>query len=218
VSATDLTIELTEFLPEVMQYVPDVPEFVAINSLRNAAIEFCEKTRILQIDLSPTSLIIGKASYLMIVPPDLKFVDLVEAYADDRLLIPKSSEELSRIYRATDWRTVQGSPAYITRTSYPEVQVVPYPQIDGEQLKLRASVAPTRTATEVPQTLFEEFVEQISYGARGRLYGTPKQSYSDKSMAREYLMMFRAAINETRTRVNRGLTRASGSIEYQRII
>jgi len=103
VSATDLTIELTEFLPEVMQYVPDVPEFVAINSLRNAAIEFCEKTRVLQIDLSPTALIVGKANYLMVVPPDLKFVDLVEAYADDRLLIPKSSEELSRIYRADSY-------------------------------------------------------------------------------------------------------------------
>jgi hypothetical protein len=219
VSALDITVPLTDFLPEVMQYVPDVPEFVAINSLRNAAIEFCEKTRVLQTSLTPVTLQNNKASYTIQVPPGVKFVDLVDAYVDDRLIIPKSSEELARIYRATDWRTLKGSPAYVTRVVYPEIQLVPYLETTaGEVLRMRASVAPTRDATEVPETLYQEFVEQISYGARGRLYGTPKQSYTDKALAREYLMMFRSAIGETKTRVNRGLTRASGSIEFQRVI
>jgi hypothetical protein len=219
VSALDITVPLTDFLPEVMQYVPDVPEFVAINSLRNAAIEFCEKTRVLQLSLAPITLQNDKANYTMQVPPGIKFVDLVDAYIDDRLIIPKSSEELSRIYRATDWRLLKGSTAYVTRVTYPEIQLVPYLEtVSGEVLRIRASVAPTRDATEVPETLYEEFVEQISYGARGRLYGTPKQSYTDKTLAREYLMMFRSAIGEAKTRVNRGLTRASGSIEFQRVI
>lgn len=218
-SSLNLTVPLTDFLPEVMQYVPDVPEFVALNSLRNAAIEFCEKTRVLQTDLAPQAIEVNKSSYTVLAPLGLKFVDIVEAYADERLLIPKSSEELAKIYRAADWRSVQGSPAYITRLIYPEVQIVPYPILPTtEMLKIRASVAPTRDTDEVPQTLFEEFVEQISYGARGRLYGTPQQAYTDKGLAKEYLLMFRSAINEVRTRVNRGLTRAAGSIEFQRII
>jgi hypothetical protein len=219
VSSIGLTVPLTDFLPEVMQYVPDVPEFVALNSLRNAAIEFCEKTRVIQVDIDPITLQDNKASYIIQTPPDMKFVDLVEAYIGDRLIIPKSSEELARIYRATDWRSLKGSTAYITRVVYPEIQLVPYLEtVTDEILRIRASLAPTRDATEVPESLYQEFVEQISYGARGRLYGTPKQSYTDKTMAREYLMMFRSAIGEVKTRVNRGLTRASGSIEFQRVI
>jgi len=219
VSALDLTVPLTDFLPEVMQYVPDVPEFVALNSLRNAAIEFCEKTRVLQANVAPIPLVVNKSSYIVQTPPDLKFVDIVEAYSDERLLIPKSSEELAKIYRYTNWQSAEGTPAYVTRITYPEIQVVPYPVLPTtEVLNIRASFAPTRDAEDVPQTLYEEFVEQISYGARGRLYGTPQQAYTDKGMAREYLMMFRSAINEVRTRVNRGLTRSAGAIEFQRII
>ena len=35
------------FLPEVMPYVHDVPEIVAVQAIRNACIEFCEETQYL---------------------------------------------------------------------------------------------------------------------------------------------------------------------------
>ncbi len=123
---TGLTVGYEDFLPEVVQYVPDVPEFIAINAIRNSCIEFCEKSRYLQTDLTPINLVANQAMYTVIVPPDTKFVDIVEAYANDVLLIPKSSEELSRIYRYTDWRSVEGQPMYITREVYTSVQLVPF--------------------------------------------------------------------------------------------
>ena len=41
------------FLPEVMPYVHDVPEIVAVQAIRNACIEFCEETHYLQENLDP---------------------------------------------------------------------------------------------------------------------------------------------------------------------
>lgn len=214
-----LTVPFEQFLPEVVQYVPDVPEFVAINAIRNACIEFCEKSRYWQTDIPAVPLQSNVAEYTVQVPPESKFVDIVEAYADEVLLIPKSSEELARIYRYTDWRTVQGMPAYITRVNYPTVQVVPYlASATGQELSMRVALAPTRDATEIDEEIYEQFLEYISYGARGRLYSTPKQPYYDKNAAMDYTRMFRAGINEARTRVNKGLSRTSGRIEFQRFV
>jgi hypothetical protein len=213
------TVPLEQFLPEVVQFVPDVPEFVALHAIRNSAIEFCEKTRYIQYDLEPIVLETGKAQYTVPVPPDSKLVDIVEAYCDRVLLIPRSSEELARIYRYTDWRTVKGSPTYITRLTNPEIQVVPYlDPANGQVLNLRVAVAPTRDATEIDQEVYEQFLEYIAFGARARLYGTPKQPYYDKRSSFEYMQMFRAGINEARSRVNKGLTRTSNRVEYQRFV
>ncbi|MFZ9326458.1 MAG: hypothetical protein ACO24H_03225 [Polynucleobacter sp.] len=217
---TGLTVGYEDFLPEVVQYVPDVPEFIAINAIRNACIEFCEKSRYLQTDLAPVNLVANQSTYTVIVPPDTKFVDIVEAYANDVLLIPKSSEELSRIYRYTDWRSVEGQPMYITREVYTSVQLVPFltSVTAGQQLSMRISYAPTRDSAEISEDIYEQFLEYISFGARYRLYSTPKQAYYDRGLAMEYLRLFRAGINEARVRVNKGLSRTSGRIEYQRFV
>ena len=41
------------FLPEVMPFVRDVPEIVAVQAIRNAVIEFCEETHYMQENLDP---------------------------------------------------------------------------------------------------------------------------------------------------------------------
>lgn len=213
------TVSFSQFLPEVVQFVPDVPEFVAVNAVRNAAIEFCEKTRCIQADLDPIPLVDNESTYSVLPPPDTKFVDIVEAYVDGTLLIPRSSEELARIYRLSDWRTVEGSPFYITRMNYPEVMLVPQPKLaNGKKLNLRVALAPTRDAAEIDEQVYEQFLEYIAFGARARLYGTPKQPYFDKAAATDYARQFRAGIHEVRTRVNKGLTRTSNRVEYQRFV
>ena len=207
------------FLPEVMQYCPDVPELLATNAIKQSCIEFCEKTRYWQVDLDPVTALAGIANYEMDVPAGTKFVDIVEAWYNDTLLIPKSVEEMTRIYRQTDWRTVEGSPQYLTRIIPTEVILVPKPTAQSVYaISVRAAIAPTRASTTVDQDLYESFLEYISYGARARLYGTPKQPYFDKQSAMLYEKKFRDAIGEVRTRVNKGLSRSAMSVEFARFV
>ena len=210
------TVPYDDFLPEVLQFTPDVPEFVAVNAIRNAAIEFCERTRYWQTDLDPEIVAAGQASYQIDIPLQTKFVDIVEAWYNDVLLIPKSVEDLTRIYRYTDWRTVQSDPQYLTRQVNEELILVPMPVKSGGQLKIRAALAPTRASTTIDQSIYEQFLEYIAFGARARLYNTPKQPYFDKTSALEYEKKFRAAISEVRTRVNKGLSRSAVQVEYAR--
>jgi len=211
------SVAYSVFLPEVMQYVPDVPETVAENAIRSACIEFCERTRFWQDDADPITLMAGMSNYEMDMNASIKFVDIIEAWVDDQLIIPKSAEDLTRIFRGCDWRLLVGAPSYITRMISTELIVVPQPLVSGGNLRIRAAYAPTRASTTVGSTVYEEYLEAIAYGARARLYNTPKQPYFDKSSALEFDRRFRTAISEARVRVNRGMTRASAQIEFQRI-
>lgn len=212
------SVEFSAFLPEVMQYVPEVPEPVAENAIRQSCIEFCEKTRFWQEDVDPIYTVAEVPSYAVDTPYHAKFVDIVGAWYGTQFLIPKTAEELARIYRWTDWRTVKGNPAYITRISPTEVVLVPMPLQDGVMLNIRAAFAPQRSSTSVGADVYEEYLEAVGYGARARLYNTPQQPYFDKKSAIEFDSRFRRAITDARVRVNRALTRASGRIEFQRFI
>jgi hypothetical protein len=214
----DTQVPFEDFLPNLTQYVPDVPELIAVNALRNAAIEFCERTLVWQFDMDAMLAIKGVNTYEIDVASGVKFVDVMFGYYKNRLIIPKSADELTRLYRWTDWRTLPGEPAYLTRVSAKEVIVVPTPDQAGNKITVRAAFAPTRQATGVGVDVFENYVEIVCNGARARLYNTPGQPYYDKSSAMEFERRFRAGISEVRTMVNKSLTRASPKVEFQRIV
>jgi hypothetical protein len=204
------------FLPEVLPYVPGCPEFVAINAIRNAAIAFCEKTNYVQMDSDPVTGVINVPTYEIDVPADTRFLDVMNAWYNNVLLIPKSDDELARIYRTLDWRTLSSNPIYITRLVEPIVQLVPFPNstILGA-LTMRISLAPTRSSTGCQKRLWEHYIETIGCGARARLYATPGQPYGDPKMAAEYDLMFRRKCGDARRKVEKGLGRADAKIQFQ---
>lgn len=214
-----ITVGFEEFLPEVTQFMPDVPEHIAINAIKNAAIEFCEKTRYWQIDVPPISVINGQKNYVIETPADTKMVGMVVAYYNTNLLIPKGPDELARIYRMGDWQQVQGSPQYITQIIKPEVILVPYPYEDAaDALSMRVAIAPTRASSEISSEIYENFLMVIANGARAILYNTPGQPYFDRGAAKECQIYFRAGIANARIAIDKGLTRSSTRAEFQRFV
>ena len=206
------------FLPEVMPYVHDVPEIVAVQAIRNACIEFCEETHYFQENLDPIAGIKGQGLYdLEANNSAYKVVEVMQAYYGDQLLIPKGQEELNQIYRTSNWEDLTGNPFYYFRTRAGEMRLVTKPvTTEANKLKVKAAIAPKRASLTVDEELFERFLEQISYGARARLYNTPNQPYYDPRTAMEYTKRFNDVMAEVRTRVYKGLTRASTKIEFQR--
>lgn len=206
------------FLPEVIQFVRDVPEHVALNAIRNACIQFCEETLYLQKELDEQFLQKGVSEYDL--DPDsqgYRVINIIEAWNGDQFLIPKSIEELTRIYRVTNWQTLNGNPYYYYRTKQSSVNLVPTPTESGQStLRIRAAITPSRSSTTVEDDIFERFLEPIAFGARGRLYDTPNQPYYDPKSAQLYLKKFNDAIADVRSQVNRGNVRASNRVEFQR--
>ena len=122
-------VSYESFLPDVVQFVKDVPEIVAVQAIRNATIQFCEKTRVLQTQLSPMDMTAGVSVYGFEPDVGYKVVDIMEAWYGDQLLIPKAVEELTRIYRTSNWNDLDGNPYYYFRSRTQEVTLVPKPKV-----------------------------------------------------------------------------------------
>lgn len=212
------TVDYEQFLSQVTQYVPDVSEFVAIDAIRNSAIEFCTKSLYWQLTLDPITVVENQANYVLETPVDTKIIQIVSAYFGENLLVPQSPDRLADIYRMGDWQTMTGSPQYITQIIKPEVVLVPTPVNSTGDLSIRVALAPTRDSQEIDSEIYEEWAETIAMGARARLYAQPKQPYYDKQAAVDATKLFRYDINRARIAVNKGLTRTSPHVEYQRFV
>ena len=213
------TVPYEDFLPYVTQYVPDASEFMAIDAIKQAAIEFCEKTFVWQYTVPAMDVVAGQNTYVIGTPADTKSVGPISVYYDQNLLILKSPDELADIYRMGDWQQVSGGPQYVTRMTKPELILVPNPSTSNSgYLHIKTALAPTRGSSEIDSEIFEQYAEAIAWGARGRLLGQPRQDYSDKTGAIEALKMFKYEINRCRMQVNKGLTRASPRVEFQRFV
>ena len=213
------SVSYEDFLPRVLQYVPDASEMVAIDAIRQACIEFCEKTYFWQYQTPNIDVIDGQANYVIATPSDTKFVGPVQTYFNTNLLVPKSPDELADIYRMGNWQILEGSPQYVTRIIKPELVLVPIPYVSQPAvLYVRGALAPTQDSTEIDSEIYEQWAESIAWGARARLLAQPRQDYTDKAGAIEAMKMFRYEINRARIQVNKGLTRSSVRIEFQRFV
>lgn len=218
-SAYGFSVSFEDFLPDVLPFVSNAPEFAAINAIRDATIDFCQKTWYWQVDLPALDLEAGKSVYTLTPSPDTRLVGIAMVYYKDILLIPKGQDELARLYRDTNWKTLEGEPRYYTQRSRSDITLVPKPtKADPASLFARVALAPTREATEVEAEIYELFLEPIAHGARAILYNTPGQPYFDRVSARESDAEFRRGISEAKIAINKGMTRTSNRVEYQRIL
>lgn len=210
------TTLFTAFLPEVAPFVADCPQVILVNAIRNAAIEFCERTLIWQSNIGAMDLVAGTGEYTISVPTDTTLVEIMSAWYNNRLLIPKDQDGLTRIFRLDDWRSVEGAPRYFTRTSSSIMQLVPRPtENETDVVGVRAALAPTRIATGVDSEVYEDYLMVIAVGARAYLHGMHGQTFYDPGMAMELRRQFMAGIGHARIKVNKGQTRSAPRIEFQ---
>lgn len=203
----------TAFLPDVLPFVHDCPEISAIAAIRSAAIEFCEKSHYWQADVDAMDTDEGESLYMVAVPDGSTMISLVDGWYNNARLAIKSADELARLFRGSDWRSVIGDPMYVTKMTGSMIRLCPIPtKTEFESVGLRAVLAPTRDSTGVDDDIYERFLEVVAKGARSRLYATPGQPYYDMNLSMSYRKEFITGIGEAKILANKGLTRASGSI------
>lgn len=212
------TVSYEAFFPEVLPYAHDVPEFVAINAIRNACIEFCEKSDYIIYTHDPITILPKVRNYELDLPTGTVLSRVLAGWVGNLPLTFKSQEDLQRIY-PLDWRQMAGRPQYLTQEIPEEVIVCPYCDYKMDQgLKIIVATKPSRASTTVDGLVYERWAEHIAFGARARLYDTPNQPYTDPASAAKYRAYFEAAIGEAKTERNRGLTRNMTRVRPPRFV
>lgn len=198
------------FLPEVLVDVLLCPEPVATNAIRNAAIEFCERTRAYKADLTPITVTLATATYAFAgMPTETVVHEILEATIGDQVVDPVGPDDLRELYGA-DWRTKTGpTPLYVTQDDERNVRVVPIPTATlTDTLKVFAALKPTHNATGIESRIYEENKTIIAAGAKGKLLMVPKQPYTNQPLGVFYLEQFEIAASSRAIRASRGFTRA----------
>lgn len=213
------TTLFSAFLPEVLPYVHDCPQIAATNAIRNAAIEFCERSGYWQADLAPVDALALTGTYVLVAPTGTRVVDCISVWFNNILVVPKSAEELTKLYRGIDWRSLAGQPSFVMSDHSGAIRLVPAPAIAVVgAINVRASIAPTRATTGMDSDVYEKQLEVIASGARARLLNMSGQPAYDPVQATAQRTAFLAGCNNARIRANKASTRASVQVEIPRYV
>ena len=208
----------TEFLSEVQPFATDCPQNVAINAIRNAAIEFCERSLYYTYEIPAINVVAGTARYTLTLPTETTLAHVTDAWVDNRFLNHVGEDDLRQLY-GNDWRTQSGGPAYITQLDLATVALVPNPNVSVTSgLKIIAALKPTRTSLNIDTGIRERWLEVIAAGALARIHSIPNLSFSDAPTAMLNRAMFNAGIARADIERRRGLVRTITSVRPPRFI
>lgn len=205
------------FLPHVLPHVPNCFEDQAIVAIRNACVDYCDGTQIIQQDIDPITTIKGQNTYEIDVPTGYKLAHVMSLYHVGARMERKSELELQRLY-TRDWQALSGTPKVFTQFNQDEVVVALRPsETVRSAITGRICLVPSRSSTTVDGVLFERYLEHIVQGALARLKMTPDQPYTDAQAAMAHARIFDAATASTRSFVNGGMNHAPMRVRYNRI-
>lgn len=189
-----MTVAYEKFLVDVLPYVRDCPQDVAVNAIRNAAIEFCDQSHWLTFEPYPQTI--------------LPNVNVYELDYD-------TGEEPVRLI----WANINGfaARAHLNNDFDLVLQDTPTSTLVNG-LTMEFAVRPTKTSLYCNDTLYTRWSEAISYGARRRLYDIPAQPFTDPERMVQMHMKFRAAIADARMERERELTIGPLQVQMRKFV
>lgn len=212
-----MSVSYDVFLPHVLPYVPNCFEEQARVAIRNACVDFCRESLLLQEDIDPIGAVKGENTYELDLPTGYVLAQVISLYYEGRRLERKSQLELERLY-TRDWQTLVGTPRVFTQfdTTTFTVVLTPAETVRGA-FTGRIAFMPSRSSTVIEDVVYERFLDEIVAGALSRLMVTPDQPYTDLKMAAANAGRFRVGLALARAFVNGGMNRAPMRVRYQRI-
>ena len=170
---------LDAFAASIAQYAPGCPEPTLFFGVRQAASEFCERTRLWRFD-DEFQVTFDDAEG--IVAPYGAEIHEVEAVSfNGQPLDPKTTAWLDENMRG--WRTagqVTGLPHYFTQTEPDTIRLVPFM---AGTLGLHVWLKPSQEADQLPDWMANQHRETIAHGALSRILLMPSQAFTNPELA-----------------------------------
>lgn len=194
---------LDAFYPAIMPFAPGVPRPTANNWIRQAAIEFCERTKLWRFEDDFT--VEGGTEDIM-AQPGSTAISIELAQLDGVTLDPVTTKWLDDHY--SGWRTdteVVGGGQYITQLEQDTFRIIPN---SSGSLYLSLILKPTHDAKSLPDFMANKHRQVIADGALGRILAIPNQSFTDLQMAATCAALFNGALDRLSTSGTTGQQRA----------
>lgn len=197
--------DLDEFLPNIRMYAPGVADPTAYFAIRQAAIEFCERTRMWRYD--DEFEIAADDNEGLFAPSNAVIHEIEEVWFEGvklRRVTPAKLDDLIPGWRSDDTKPT-GTPSYVTQTAPNEIILVPF---GTGTVKLTLFLKPAQDADEVPDFLADQYRETIAFGALSRILLIPNQSFTNAEMGAAFGQAFQSRIDGKSTKGSAGQQRA----------
>lgn len=194
-------MNLTDLMPHVLPNVSGCPSPTALFHIRQAAIEFCERTLVWQADLEEITSVADDDTYAMTFPTGSALVKLLAFTVDG----DEASVVTADKGRRMALNDCGGDVAWtLDRVN---LKVHPTPTVDGTVYGILAALKPTQTATTIADSLGEHYAADIAAGALAGLYRMKGVGWSDPVMATDRRDWFQRRIGVVAGQVSKGFGR-----------
>lgn len=219
------------FLNEVMPDVPSCPNAVAVNAIRNAAIEFCQKSLVWRQELDPVDVYQGQDAYDLDNMPYGSVIErILNLYYLGRKLAPMSMSRLDakrKLAAASKAAAALGNPTDLTYVppivvEYGQnspTQVVLYGMPDGNfmgGLVMNCVLMPSRVSPGIDSSVTDRYLDGIVHGAKSRLMAIPKKPWTDGAIAAYHKREFNTVCGTASADASHGFGRASVRVAMHR--
>jgi len=216
-----MTVSIDDFVTNVRPYVPRCPDPAIENAVRDAIVEFCHKTWIVQREFVYDSTVTDAYDELS-TAPYLEFDGVMPTIHDTGMrpvvvlgvFVTKAEDEdyvpltlmdkrktARRPYAYWETQTTGGLPTNYWAVATDAIRVYPVPTIDY-YLILRVAFKPKPLATEFDENLYDDWLEEISSGAKCRLFEMPSKPWTDYTISAYERVKFKTGIGRARIMVN----------------
>lgn len=209
------TTPFTQWLPEVLPQVPECPELLAINAIRNACIEFCLQTNWWQDDYGTTAITTAILPYAFVTAAGVGVAQILVAKLKGTPLADTNINELDS--KIVGWRAATGDPRALFQPLPGVADFYPRPAgTDSYDIFMRVAYTPLRAATTVDSTVYEAWMEEIAAGAIGRLMAIPAKAWSNPDGSKHYYAIFYSGKVQAATEASRSYGRGPQQIQMRR--
>lgn len=209
------------FLSRVLIEAPGCAEISALQAIKDACIEFCEKGLILARDHDPITISAGVIDYDLEPPTGYLVVKVMKAWVENNEIHPmapdvvRDASTYNRLF--SSYQSAPSTPTHFLQKEERSISVWPVPEKKYPNgLTLRVALKPTRASTTIEDLVFEDYAETIAAGALKRLHLSFEKPYTDEKRAAVRQSEFMAGVNLARQRATHGHARANLSVKLRR--
>jgi hypothetical protein len=216
--------QLADFYPYLLPMVPGCPDILADQHLRDICIDFCGKSLVAQQPHDPLSVRANVAAYDFDPPAETQVQLVIKAWYlrnELKVITPNSLQVRPEMFNPRfSGADLGGSvPTKMIQLDGTSFTLDPAPQDDAANaVTLLIAVKPSRTATEVPQLLLEDYAYEIGRGAAARLMTLPGQPFTNPQLASAYLSEYLAARNAALLRANKSFGRSAQRVDLSNLL
>ncbi len=180
---------IDSILGSINPYAPGCAAPTAYFAIRQAAIEFCERTRLWryedEFDVSAAE------SESIVTPYGSVLLDIERASCDGEPLEPRTVAWLDE--RMPTWRDggAVGDPKYLTQLELNTMRIVPG---KAGTVKISVWLKPSQDCMDLPDFMVDQYREIIAHGALGRILMMPNQPYTNGDLGAGFMASFQGKL------------------------